>query len=65
MNGTSKVFVYQLHADGAEGGAAQGWRLLDVGKIGVCKVLGETFPGSRADARQQHMHWDAVFARVE
>ena len=65
MSGTSKVLVYQLHADGAAGGAAQGWRLLDLAKIGVCKVLEETFAGSRGDAHEQHMRWDAVFARVE
>ena len=66
MNGTSKVFVYQLLVDGAAGGdLAQGWRLLDVAKIGVCKVLEETFAGSRGDAQQEHLRWDAVFARVE
>jgi hypothetical protein len=65
MGGTSKVLVYQLHADGATGTAAQGWRLLEVGKIGVCKVLAETFPGSRGDSHDRHMQWDAVFARVE
>ena len=66
MNGTSKIFVYQLLVDGAVGGdRAQGWRLLDVGKIGACKVLEQTFAGSRGDARQEHLHWDAVFARVE
>lgn len=66
MNGTSKVFVYQLLVDGAAAGdRAQGWRLLDVGKIGACKVLDETFGGSRGDARQEHLRWDAVFARVE
>jgi hypothetical protein len=66
MHGTSKVLVYQLHADGAAPGAsAQGWRLLDLAKIGVCKVLEQTFAGSRGDSHEQHMHWDAVFARVE
>ena len=66
MNGTSKLLVYQLLADGTPGGdRAQGWRLLDVGKIGVCKVLGQTFPGSRGDSHEQHMEWDALFARVE
>ena len=66
MNGTSRVFVYQLLVDGAAGGdRAQGWRLLDVGKIGACKVLEQTFAGSRGDAQQEHLRWDAVFARVE
>jgi hypothetical protein len=66
MNGTSKVFVYQLLVDGAASGdRAEGWRLLDLAKIGTCKVLEQTFAGSRGDARQQHLHWDAVFARVE
>jgi hypothetical protein len=66
MNGTAKVLVYQLLVDGTESGrGAQGWRLLDVAKIGACKVLEQTFPGSRGDSDQQHMNWDAVFARVE
>jgi putative ABC transport system permease protein len=66
MNGTSKVFVYQLLVDGAvPGDRTQGWRLLDVAKIGTCKVLEQTFAGSRAEANQEHLRWDAVFARVE
>lgn len=66
MNGTAKLLVYQLLVDGAEvRGRAEGWRLLDVAKIGACKVLEQTFPGSRGDRHQQHMRWDAVFARVE
>ncbi len=66
MNGTSKLLVYQLHADGAvPAKPAQGWRLMDVAKIGVCKVLEETFAGSRGKSHEQHMEWDAVFARVE
>jgi hypothetical protein len=66
MNGTSKLLVYQLLVDGgATGDRAQGWRLLDVAKISVCQVLEQTFLGSRGDAREQHLRWDAVFARVE
>jgi hypothetical protein len=65
MNGTSKLLVYQLLVDGAAAGRAQGWRLLDVGKIGACKVLEDTFAGSRGDSHRQHMQWDAVFARVD
>ena len=66
MNGAAKLLVYQLGADGAaSGGSAIGWRLLDVAKIGVCKVLEQTFAGSRGDSHSQHLRWDAVFARVE
>ena len=66
MNGTAKLFVYQLLVDGAAPGShAQGWRLLDLPKIGACKVLDQTFAGSRGDSHQQHLRWDAVFARVE
>ena len=66
MNGTAKVLVYQLHVDGATAGArAHGWRLLDVAKIASCNVLDETFAGSRGASHEQHMRWDAVFARVE
>ena len=50
MSGTSKVLVYQLYADGAASGAAHGWRLLDLSKIGVCRVLDETFAGSGASS---------------
>ena len=65
MNGAAKLLVYQLIVDGAaSGNDAQGWRLLDVRKIGTCKVLEETFAGSRGDSHRQHMQWDAVFARV-
>jgi hypothetical protein len=60
MNGTSKLLVFQLLVD-----RAQGWRLLDVAKIGACQVLEQTFAGSRGGSHQQHMKWDAVFARVE
>lgn len=66
MNGTAKLLVYQLLADGAAPDKpAQGWRLLDVRKIGACRVLDHTFAGSRGDSQEQHMGWDAVFARVE
>jgi hypothetical protein len=58
MKGTSKLFVYQLLVDGAAGGdRAQGWRLLDVAKIGGCKVFEETFAGSRGDGDQEHLRW--------
>jgi len=54
MNGTSKLFVYQLLVDGAGAGdRVQGWRLLDVTKIGACTVLEQTFAGSRGDAQQR------------
>ena len=66
MNGTSKLLVYQLLVDGdAAGDRAQRWRLLEVGRIGACKVLEETFADSRGDSHREHMRWDAVFARVE
>jgi hypothetical protein len=66
MNGTAKLLVYQLLVDGVRAGdRTQGWRLLEVTKIGACKVLEQTFPGSRGDSHEQHMRWDAVFARVE
>lgn len=66
MNGTAKLLVYQLHADGAAThGPVQGWRLLEIAKIGVCRVLEQTFAGSRGDSHERHLHWDAVFARVE
>jgi hypothetical protein len=66
MNGAAKLLVYQLAVDVvASDTRSEGWRLLDVAKIGVCKVLEHTFAGSRGDSHEQHMRWDAVFARVE
>jgi hypothetical protein len=66
MSGTSRLLVYQLLVDGAASDdRAQGWRLLFVTKISACKVLEETFAGSRGDSHRQHMRWDAVFARVD
>ena len=67
MHGTSKLFVYQLLVDGAASSAdsTQGWRLLDVAKIGVCKVLEQTFAGGRGDSHERHLRWDAIFIRVE
>src|SRR5262249_38521567 len=65
MNGTSKVLVYQLHVDRAAAGDAHGCSLPDLAKIGVCRVLEQTFDGSRGRSHEQHMRWDAVFARVE
>jgi hypothetical protein len=66
MNGAARLFVYQLRVDGAaRGSREEGWRLLYVAKIGACKVLEQTFAGSRGDSHSQHLRWDAVFARVE
>lgn len=61
-NGTVQLLVFQLLEEG--GRPASGWRLLTVAKISDCKVLEDTFPGSRGDQSQQHMHWDQVYARV-
>ena len=66
MNGTAKLFVYQLLVDGdTQSNREPGWRLLDLPKIGACKVLEQTFAGSRGDRHEEHMQWDAVFARVD
>jgi hypothetical protein len=65
QNGIAKLLVYQLRArGGAPDATARGWRLLDVGKIGICAVSDATFAGSRANASQRHFTWDEVFARV-
>jgi hypothetical protein len=64
-NGSSKVLVYQLRTAGTPPDPrARGWRLLDLRKISICAVSDTTFAGSRADASQQHLEWDELFARV-
>jgi hypothetical protein len=64
-NGSARLLIYQLYArGGAPDPRARGWRLLDVGKIGLCAVSDATFAGSRADASQHHFAWDEIFARV-
>ena len=66
MNGTAKLFVYQLLVDGAAARQpCAGVEAARLAKIGACKVLEQTFAGSRGDSHQQHLRWDAVFARVE
>jgi hypothetical protein len=65
-NGTAKVLAYQLRATGGSlEPRSRGWRLLALNKISICAVSDTTFAGSRADASQQHLVWDELFARVE
>jgi hypothetical protein len=65
QGGVERLFVHQLRTSPARPGKQTvGWRLLDVVKIDDLVVLEQTFPGSRAEARQKHMVWDVVYARV-
>jgi hypothetical protein len=60
-----RVLIYQLRVPGStDTKGTRGWRLLDVPKIAECRVLDETFPGSRGAAEQRHHEWDVLYARV-
>ena len=65
IEGADRVFVYQLRKAGGAAKSATGWRLLFVSKIKDCVVLDDTFPGTRADAHEQHYKWDVLYARVD
>jgi hypothetical protein len=66
LNGTVKLFVSQVSANGASrNGEAERWRLLEVSKITECTVLDEHFRGSRGDSYSRHLKWEILYARVE
>jgi len=61
-----RLLVYQLSAPVGPGEQSRdGWRLLDIAKIEIVKVLEETFAGSRGPAHDRHLQWDEVYARVD
>lgn len=63
--GVDKLLVYQLRKlQTPRQGRDAGWRLLDIAKIEACRVLDETFPGSRGHQHRQHLTWDLLYARV-
>jgi hypothetical protein len=67
IKGAERLNVYQLQAED-DGGASKplrGWRLLYVQEIERCKVLEETFRGSRGAQHRRHRHWNAIYARVD
>jgi hypothetical protein len=63
--GGEKLLVYQLRASGGSSRRGViGWRSLDVPKIEACRVLDETFAGSRGSAHHDHYTWDVLYIRV-
>jgi predicted DNA binding CopG/RHH family protein len=54
MRDTAALMMYQVRATGVpQGKSSRGWRLLDVSKIELLRVLEETFPGTRGKASSQ------------
>jgi len=66
QKGIERLLVYQLGVAGRpREPKTTGWRLLDVAKIEACRILDETFTGSRGHMHRRHLEWDVVHARVE
>ncbi len=71
QKGSVKLLVYQLRASGgtpgkgAPGKGTRGWRLLEVSKIAACRILDDTFAGSRGHEHQQHYAWNVLYLRVD
>jgi hypothetical protein len=63
MKGVETLLGYQLSGE-SQSGAARGWKLFEVDNIRHLTVMERGFAGSRADKRQQHHTWEALFARV-
>jgi hypothetical protein len=60
----TRLLVYQLRVLSPGERSPTGWRRLDVSQITDCRVLEETFPGSRGAAHAHHHGWDVLYARV-
>jgi WYL domain-containing protein len=64
-DGAARLLAFQRQKAGRKHHHVRGWRLLDISRIEDCIVLEESFRGTRANAGQQHYHWDVLYARVE
>jgi hypothetical protein len=65
QKGKTRLLIYQRRGSVATTRkSADGWRLLDVSKIENCRVLDDTFSGSRGEPHQHHYVWDVLYARV-
>lgn len=66
QKGVERLLVYQLGVAGSpRTPKTTGWRLLDVPKIEACRILDDTFTGSRGHMHRRHLVWDVLHARVE
>ena len=64
QKGTARLLFYQLREINGKRPARPGWRLLTLPEIESCRVLEDTFPGSRGGQHARHADWDQLFARV-
>ena len=62
--GIERLLVFQLRESAPSHHGVTGWRLLSTAEIEECLVLVKSFPGSRGRARQSHLRWDTLYARV-
>ena len=61
--GVETLLAYQISGE-SKSETPQGWKQFDVADMSALRVLDRQFPGTRADASQQHRTWDVLFARV-
>jgi hypothetical protein len=64
-DGVPKLLAYQRQKGGRKDRVVRGWRSLEILKVHDCIALDDSFSGTRADADQQHHHWDVLYARVD
>ena len=64
QKGIERLLFYQLRQVDGKRRARPGWRLLTLAEIERCRVLEDTFPGSRGREHARHADWDQLFARV-
>jgi hypothetical protein len=64
-DGAAKVLAFQREKAGRKDRDVRGWRWLDTSKMDDCRVLDDSFRGTREAADRQHHHWDVLYARVD
>ena len=64
QKGIARLLFYQLRVLDDPRHVRPAWRLLTLAEIERCRVLEDTFPGSRGREHAQHADWDQLFARV-
>jgi hypothetical protein len=62
-HGVERLLAFQVRGE-SRSGTPHGWKQFDVDLMHHLRMLEQQFPGSRADAAQQHWTWDILFARV-
>jgi hypothetical protein len=64
-DGAAKLLAFQRQKANRKDERVRGWRWLEIAKIEDCRVLDESFSGTREAVGQQHHHWDVLYARVD